>query len=311
MNINNVSGNFVVHSTISNNFTREIAHIPVLTAQEEKELFKQFTESKQRMAASTDIQVINQEKEFQVKIRQEIISRNQRFNYAIAKRYNNDEILMDLVSVGAIGMHEAFENYVYSEDNSVRFCTYAVYYIRRAINAYINKENLMVKTSNAGKILPKVKRIKNRYFAQNGCYPSADYITRALEIEYGIKDANPAEFNAAEISHYDQFDVDTESDSKKSQDSFMAKAKAVSVNDYESVEESEYNKAMVNNALRVLDTRETTIVGMAFGYGYDKEYKDYEIAEVLDLTPERVRQIKISALKKMRSAANKVYAIAY
>lgn len=311
MNINNVSGNFVVHSTISNNFTREIAHIPVLTAQEEKELFKQFTESKQRMAVSTDIQVINQEKEFQVKIRQEIISRNQRFNYAIAKRYNNDEILMDLVSVGAIGMHEAFENYVYSENNPVRFCTYAVYYIRRAINAYINKENLMVKTSNAGKILPKVKKIKNRYFAQNGCYPSADYIARVLEFEYGIKDANPAEFNAAEISHYDQFDTDTESDSKKSQDSFMAKAKAVSVNDYESVEESEHNKTMVNDALRILDTREATIVGMAFGYGYDKEYKDYEIAEVLDLTPERVRQIKISALKKMRSVAKKVYATAY
>ena len=91
----------------------------------------------------------------------------------------------------------------------------------------------------------------------------------------------------------------------------MAKAKAVSVNDYESVEESEHNKTMVNDALRILDTREATIVGMAFGYGYDKEYKDYEIAEVLDLTPERVRQIKISALKKMRSVAKKVYATAY
>ena len=164
MNISYTTGNNVVHTTLSNNFTREISHIPTLTPQEEKALFKEYAESKKREAASKDINTIKKEREIQVKIRQEVISRNQRFNYAIAKRYNSNELLMDLVSVGAIGMHEAFENFDYNEDNPVRFCTYAVYYIRRAINAYLNKDNLMVKTTNSNKIIPKVKKIRNKFF---------------------------------------------------------------------------------------------------------------------------------------------------
>lgn len=309
MNIINTSGNHVVHTNLSNSFTREISHIPVLTAQEEKELFKAYSESKEREAASSDVNEINKEKELQVKIRQEVISRNQRFNYAIAKRYNSDELLMDLVSVGAIGMHEAFETYNYTEN--VRFCTYAVYYIRRAINAYLTKDNLMVKTSNSSKILPKVKKIRNRYFAENGCNPSTDYIIRTLETEYGIKDANPVEFNKADICYIDQYDVDSDNDMRNSQDYFLAKSSAVSYNDCEASEKTDHHISLIKDALKNLDARENVIICMAFGYGYDKEHKDYEIAEVLDITAERVRQIKIKALNKMRKALTNVYASAY
>ena len=89
----------------------------------------------------------------QLSLHNEIISRNQYLNYAIAKRYNNTDIVMDLVNVGAIGMIEAFDSYDYKKN--VRFCTYATYYIRRAINAYITKENIAIRTTNDAKLFQR------------------------------------------------------------------------------------------------------------------------------------------------------------
>jgi DNA-directed RNA polymerase sigma subunit (sigma70/sigma32) len=43
---------------------------------------------------------------------------------------------------------------------------------------------------------------------------------------------------------------------------------------------------------------------MSVGFGYDKEYKDAEIAEVLDMSSERVRQLRKETIKKLASNVN-------
>jgi RNA polymerase primary sigma factor len=307
MNIKNVEANFVIRNSNVDSFIRELNKIPVLTPQEEKQLFFDFNESKKREAASSDKDIIKAEKAIQDKIRQEIITRNQRFNYAIAKRYDNNDMLMDLVSVGAIGMHEAFENY--DVNQTVRFCTYAVYYIRRAINAYLNKESVLVRTSNNTKILPKVKAIRNKYFAQHGEYPTSEYIVKALEKDYGIKDANPAEFFKVDVEYFDQTVVDDNKPSSDYRPDYIAHT--ASYNEYESVENKEEMIDNIKQLMRNLSEREISIIYMSTGYGYDKEYKDYEIAEILNLSSERVRQLRINACEKMRKSYNKRYANAY
>ena len=42
------------------------------------------------------------------------------------------------------------------------------YYIRRAINAYITKENIAIRTTNDAKLISKVKKIENVFFAKEG-----------------------------------------------------------------------------------------------------------------------------------------------
>jgi DNA-directed RNA polymerase sigma subunit (sigma70/sigma32) len=54
--------------------------------------------------------------------------------------------------------------------------------------------------------------------------------------------------------------------------------------------------------MKVLTDREKTIVSMAYGYGYTREYKDKEIGAALGLTSERIRQLRHGAVKKLRSA---------
>ena len=75
-----------------------------------------------------------------------------------------------------------------------------------------------------------------------------------------------------------------------------------SENGFEEDVENESLSFATRRALSGLNDREKTILCMSAGYGYAKEYKDKEIAEVLGLTSERVRQLRHSATKKFAAA---------
>jgi len=53
-------------------------------------------------------------------------------------------------------------------------------------------------------------------------------------------------------------------------------------------------------ALKVLTPTEEKIVRMRFGIGYDQEHKLEAIAQVFNVSRERIRQIEVQALKRLR-----------
>lgn len=305
MNITN-SSNYVQRTESVKAFLAEINKTKVISAQEERELFSQFEDSVNRVKSVKDSNlsleqkeaIISREMKTQDDLRNEIILRNQRFNFAVAKRYDTKDIIMDLVSVGTIGMYEAFEKYDYKE--GVRFCSFAVWYIRRAINAYLIKENIPVRNPNNNRILPKVKRIENEFFLKNGRKPSGVEVMDILLEKYGIEVAVESDIYGA---HMESIDASiNEEDSftfEKSSDFITATA---TPNEFENEMEIESLSSSTKRALSVLNNREKTIICMSAGYGYDKEYKDKEIADVLGLTSERVRQLRHSASKKFAAA---------
>ena len=187
-NVTGKTGGFIEKTIINDGFVSDLRKIKPITAEQERELFIAIDESKKRVEAAKGqdnyIHVKTIEDKIQLDLRNEIIARNQYLNYAIAKRYNNTDNVMDLVNVGAIGMIEAFDKYDYTQN--VRFCTYAIYYIRRAINAYLNKENLMIRTTNDSKLISKVKNIENIFFAKEGRYPTTAEIKYILAKDYTI-----------------------------------------------------------------------------------------------------------------------------
>lgn len=302
-NVFNKNANLLIRDTAISNYLREIAHIPTLTLEEEMKLFKDYEESQARVEAaqgSDNFHVIKKEEEaLQNKIKNEIISRNQRFNFAIAKRYDNNDMVMDLVSIGAIGMHEAFETFDYKKN--IRFCTYAKFYIQRAINAYLTKENCMIRTTNDAKLLPKVKRITSSFFAKEGRYPNADEIINILKTKYNIKNVDPTDLNMATITYIDD-SMDEDNDNYTVSSTSYYSTKTASYNDYESESNYDHLTYHLKKELSKLPERERTIICMAAGYGYDKEYKDCEIAELLDMTSERIRQIRKTTQNKLMKA---------
>lgn len=304
MNIKERSANFIERGTVVDNYLRDLYHIPMLTKEEERDLFIKIEQSNIRIKkANGNPIVVAEETKIQDEIKKEIISRNQRFNFAVAKRYNNNDILMDLVSVGTIGMYEALEKYNYKEE--IRFCTFAVYYIRRAINNYIMNEHVMIRTTNNTKLISKVKKVENEFFAKEGRKPSIQEIIDILEKKYDIKNTDAADFYAAATESIDGYpDEDDKSYTFENADEYTART--ASYNDGDNSLNYEDTINIINNMLNGLSERDRTIICMAAGYGYDKEYKDREIADVLEMSSERVRQIRNALQTKLAKMYNRL-----
>jgi RNA polymerase sigma factor (sigma-70 family) len=306
MNIKAYENSITIRTDAVKRFLSDIQKTKVITSAEEKSLFSKYEDSVNRvnevkasnMPAATAANIIAKEEKLQDEIRNEVILRNQRFNFAVAKRFNNGDILMDLVNVGTIGMYEAFQKYDYKE--GVRFCSFAVWYIRRAINAFLVKENLSVRTTNNTRIMPKVKKIENDFFLKNGRKPSGVEIMDILMDKYGIEVAVESDIYGTRMESIDAyFGDETDNTFDKSEEYNNATA---SYNDYENEVENESLSLSMRRAMKVLSERERTIICMANGIGYNKDYKDKEIGEELGLTSERVRQLRNSAQTKLAAA---------
>ena len=248
--------------------------------------------------------------EEKLQARNKIITMNQKLVYSIAKSYSNndDELLMDLVDVGCLGMNDAFEKYNLETDN--RFCTYAKWYIQRAITRFLNDENLLIRPTNNMRITPKVKKIEEEFEKTEHRKPTVEEVERILDEKYGIKltskteiapviidSINPLQINASER------DVDMDFSAEFS----FNNATAIG-NLYEDEIEKEDNKSKVKALMSVLSEREAQVIKMAFGFdsdGYMKEYNNNEIGEAIGLTPEAVRQIKKRAMEKLQMASTR------
>ena len=304
MNITNTS-NYVVRNDLTQAYLRDIKKYPLMTKQEEMDLFTKYEDSVERLKSVQSMEngpqkasIIAREEKIQNDLRNEIIMRNQRFNFAVAKRYDNNEILMDLVNVGTIGMYEAFEKFDYRE--GIRFCSFAVWFIRRAINAFLIKENLTVRTTNNTRYMPKVRKIENEFFLKNGRKPSGTEVMDILLEKYGVEVAAESDIYGVKVESIDA-SLGEDDDFTYEKCSEFAVATAIE-NGFEEEVENESLSAATKRALSILNDREKTILCMSAGYGYTKEYKDKEIAEVLGLTSERVRQLRHSATKKFAAA---------
>ena len=155
-------------------YLSEINKYSVMTPTEEKDIFARLDTSKENLHKTKDDYsnhlisadkyhaIENDEKKIQESIKKEIAERNQRFVFAVAKRYNTGDILTDLISVGTIGLYEAIEAYDWT--NGTKFISFAIWYVRRAILAYLNKENFMVRKPGNFVVQTKVKKIQNDFF---------------------------------------------------------------------------------------------------------------------------------------------------
>lgn len=325
MNIKNKT-NFIVRTDTINDYLRDINAYKTLTPEGERALFEKYNEMKRALnfvknEYETALEAYKQDRNEVTKmeldmarsskviaeksltsqmdaVRNEILARNQRFVLAIAKRYATGDLLPDVISEGNIGLITAFDSYDVATGN--RFCSYAVWYIRRQINHFITSESVMVRSTNNTRVLPKVKKFKNDFFAINGRNPGDNEIIEFLEKE-GVSITNESEIYGVKMEYIDAAMGDDDDDMTLENSSEFSERTA-STNTYMETVESDALSEDMKNALESLSERERTIVKMSAGVGYNKEYTNKEIAEKIGLTAERVRQLRIAALAKMKSS---------
>lgn len=265
-------------SEILNKYLDDIRKYPVLTVQEE-------------------IELIDEIKNGSKEARDKIINCNQRFVFAIAKRYCNTEEVMDLVSEGNIGLMDAINRF--DPTKGMRFLSYAVWYIRRSIVYYLMNDNVMIKKSNNAKCNNKINIIKNKYFCENGSWPTDDEIIDIMKEEFDIDITNKADVYELKTNSINS--SYTNDDDKTFEESPEFVYKTHSRNDYEQQSENEFYETVAKGMITKLSDRERKIIELAFGINCEKEYSNYEIGQIMGITSERARQIKHEAIAKMRN----------
>ena len=280
MNLKEGKTNFISGNRSLNDFLKDINKYNVLSHTEETELAE-------RMRAGDE------------QAREKLISANQRFVYAIAKRYGNDDNVLDLVNEGNKGLMTALDSYDPEKKN--RLLSYAVWYITRDILAYLNGENVLIRKTNNTKTVYKIPKIKEKFYAEHNRYPDVDELAEILESEYGLKIKDKSDLlDVSTTSISTCFD---DEDSRAFENTPYFTEKTAVDNDYVSEMSEEHNSIISGTLISSLTEKEQTIIKMSFGIGYNKEYTNAEIGEVVGMSGERVRQLRNGAIEKMKKLA--------
>lgn len=242
-----------------------------------------------------------------IEIKKKIVMSHQRFLYDMANCYSNGDnsMLMELINVGTLGMYETFDNFDISKGN--KFMTYAQFYVRRAINHFLEDENLVVRPSNNAKITPKVKRIEEEFYRINGRKPTIFEVEDALYNQYGIELSDRNDIYGAKIERIEDTTDGSEDDDYTFEMSKDFNEYASTENAYEVETRKNDTSYEIQKAISKLPERESKIIKMAYGMDeYNKPCNNIEIGEALGLTSERVRQLRKDAEEKLKNFLVKI-----
>lgn len=281
MNLKEKKTNFVgANDPGVNAYLKDINRYKVLSASEEAELVKKMREGDESA-------------------REKLATANLRFVYAVAKRYANNDNLLDLVQEGNTGLLTALN--AFDPEKGTRFLSCAVWYITRSILAHLNGENALIRKTNNTKTVYKIPKIKEKFYAENNRYPDVDELAAILEADYGLKIKDKTDL--LDISTTSISTCFDDEDARAFENTPYFTEKTAVDNDYLPEMDKEFNSVVSGALMSSLTEREQVIVRMAFGIGYNKEYTNAEIAEEIGMSSERVRQLKNGAIEKMKKLA--------
>ena len=280
MNLKERKTGFIATDQTINAYLKDINRYKVLSAAEEAELVRKMREGDESA-------------------REKLVTANLRFVYAVAKRYANSDNLLDLVQEGNTGLLTALN--AFDPEKGTRFLSCAVWYITRSILAHINGDNALIRKTNNTKTVYKIPKIKEKFYTENNRYPDMDELAAILETDYGLKIKDKADLlDVSTTSITTCFD---DEDARAFENTPYFTEKTAVDNDYLPEMDKEFNSVVSGTLMSSLTERERTIVKMAFGIGYNKEYTNAEIADEIGMSSERVRQLKNESIEKMRKLA--------
>lgn len=228
--------------------------------------------------------------------REEIINRNLRFVFTIAKEYSNTpDMICENFNNGVEGLIKSIDNF--DPTRGFRFYSFAVRFIRMHITSANDETGDIVRPSNGKKIQSKVKRFKSLYYAKNGSYPTDTEIIDYLKEKYGIDVKYKGEIHGTSVTHLDST-LSDDSDDTVAEIGGIALATA-SHNSVEDTIKSDHNKEMVKILMgcKKLTDKEKDVIN----YIYYQNMTYDMVALRLDMTREGIRQVEKRTLKKLRN----------
>ncbi len=232
-----------------------------------------------------------------------LVRANLRFVVSVAKQYQGHGIpLTDLINEGNLGLITAARKF--DETRGFRFISYAVWWIRQSIMQSIAQQGRMIRLPlNQVGSISKIYKATVRFEQENQRKPSLDELSEVTGIPED-QISQLAQSSGSTLS-VDKSFVDGEENNLLD---VLPDRQGISP-DASLVRESLEND--VDAVLgTVLNDREQCVLRMFFGIGQNPKSLD-EISYQMDLTRERVRQIKEKAIKRIKLSERKSILLSY
>ena len=219
---------------------------------------------------------------------------NLRFVVSVAKQYQNQGLSLPvLINEGNLGLIKAAEKF--DETRGFKFISYAVWWIRQSILQALAEQSRIVRLPlNQVGSLNKINKALGKFEQENERQPSADELAEMIDIPKD-KINDTLRVSGRHVSVDAPF-VEGEDNSLLD---------VLPNDDSPSADRGLTNESLsteIERALQILTGREREIIKSFFGIGC-QEMTLEEIGERLDLTRERVRQIKEKAIRKLKKPA--------
>jgi RNA polymerase primary sigma factor len=224
--------------------------------------------------------------------RQALIQANLRLVISEAKKYGNSRLgFLDLIQEGNIGLIRAVEKYDYRR--GTRFSTYATWWIRQAITRAIADQSRTIRLPvHLSETINKIVRASKRLTQELGRQPS--------ELEIAKKaDINPRRVSQALKSSKDTLSLT----SPVGEDGEISLGDILPDHYGIAPDKAAMNRAClerIRSALGTLTPREAEVIRYRYGIDKTREYTLEEVGAVFGVTRERIRQIELKALNKLR-----------
>lgn len=226
-----------------------------------------------------------------------LIESNMRLVINIAKSYRNRAIpLEDLIQEGAIGLMQAAERF--DPEKGFRFSTYATHWIRQAIGRAIdNKSKAIRLPAHVSQSLRRIEKERVRLSRELGNDPTTEQLALAMGI-------SPKKLLSLLQCSQDLLSLDL----PVGEGGGMTLGGLIRDDENEDPESMMLTQEVVRELQRImmeLNEREQRVMRMRFKLDGGESSLQEDIAKEMKLSRERVRQIEIQAIKKLRALAQR------
>lgn len=225
---------------------------------------------------------------------EKLVNANLKFVVTVAKKFQNKGLpLSDLIAEGNVGLIHA--SHLYKSEYNVKFITYAVWHINEAIRRAIHYKADIVRVPVSQKLTyNKAAKVINKYWQTEDRPPSDEELEEATGKT--MKQINGA-INAKKICMSLDTPLGSSDDDGDSTLVDIVKNNNSPLADND-IEQS-YKTKVINKVLNGLSNKEHDIIMLCYGFT-GQEYTPELISPLFGCTPERIRQIRKEAIKKLR-----------
>ncbi|TVQ94579.1 MAG: RNA polymerase sigma factor RpoD/SigA [Deltaproteobacteria bacterium] len=265
-------------ASVLDKYLKGMGAIPLLSGDDEVEVARRISE----MGADCEL------------ARAALIQANLRLVVSIAKQYAYRGLPMaDLIQEGNLGLIKAVEKFDYTR--GFKFSTYASWWIRQAIIRAIESQIRTIRIPIYKlEIVNRVNQTRKSLSQKLGRKPTVAEIAQHLEM-----DDDEVEDLLQLVKEPMSLDTPVGEDSDSTLGDFIENPTCEAP---DSSADIAALREEISAVLATLTPREEKVVRMRFGIGEPTNYSLEEIGSRFSLTRERIRQIEIKALRKLRHA---------